>query len=244
MIPMAGLSSRFANAGYSKPKYMLELAGKSLFQHSVGSFLPYCFENHFVFICRDVEGTPEFVRSEAKKLGLKSWELKVLDIETEGQADSVAMGLGMVNSESNLTIFNIDTFRKNLDFRHFEQAEKGVIEVFEGPGNAWSFVKPGPNNQVLMTAEKQRISNLCSTGLYHFPRVDQFLEIVQRAKEPDSDLKAKGEIYVAPLYNALIAMGVEVVYYKVQRNEVAFCGVPDEYVSLQKAVENGLDIFV
>ncbi|EKO3985769.1 capsular biosynthesis protein, partial [Vibrio fluvialis] len=38
MIPMAGMSSRFFKAGYSKPKYMLEAKGKTLFEHSVLSF--------------------------------------------------------------------------------------------------------------------------------------------------------------------------------------------------------------
>ena len=38
VIPMAGLSSRFTKAGYTKPKYMLPLAGKSVFAHSIESF--------------------------------------------------------------------------------------------------------------------------------------------------------------------------------------------------------------
>lgn len=38
IFPMAGLSSRFAKAGYDKPKYMLDLKGNSVFFHAVNSF--------------------------------------------------------------------------------------------------------------------------------------------------------------------------------------------------------------
>lgn len=37
IFPMAGLSSRFAKAGYDKPKYMLDLKGNSVFFHAVNS---------------------------------------------------------------------------------------------------------------------------------------------------------------------------------------------------------------
>ncbi|MBD6989485.1 capsular biosynthesis protein, partial [Vibrio parahaemolyticus] len=41
IIPMAGMSSRFFNAGYDKPKYMLEARGVTLFEHSILSFKKY-----------------------------------------------------------------------------------------------------------------------------------------------------------------------------------------------------------
>lgn len=47
VIPMAGLSRRFAEAGYAQPKYMLPLPGGSVFAHAVGSFREYFDKNHF-----------------------------------------------------------------------------------------------------------------------------------------------------------------------------------------------------
>ncbi|MBC5861770.1 hypothetical protein Cjcuy013_09060, partial [Campylobacter jejuni] len=38
---MAGLSSRFAKAGYNKATYMLDLKGNSVFFHAVNSFKKY-----------------------------------------------------------------------------------------------------------------------------------------------------------------------------------------------------------
>ena len=38
IFPMAGLSSRFANARYTEPKYMVDLNGNSVFAHVINGF--------------------------------------------------------------------------------------------------------------------------------------------------------------------------------------------------------------
>lgn len=69
-------------------------------------------------------------------------------------------------------IFNIDTFRPNfslpttLDFCKID----GYLEVFEANGEQWSFVLADENDNVIKTAEKERILNLCSSGLYYLKK--------------------------------------------------------------------------
>ena len=70
VIPMAGLSSRFFKAGYELPKYMLDLHGRSVFAHALGSFSAYFESETFLIICRDLYGTADFVRSQSETLGL------------------------------------------------------------------------------------------------------------------------------------------------------------------------------
>src|ERR1700712_1024260 len=53
VIPMAGNSRRFTEAGYDRPKFMLMLSGESLFAHSVRSFERYFAEEEFLFIARE-----------------------------------------------------------------------------------------------------------------------------------------------------------------------------------------------
>lgn len=53
IFPMAGLSSRFAKAGYDKPKYMLDLKGNSVFFHAVNSFKKY-FKILNLFLCIEI----------------------------------------------------------------------------------------------------------------------------------------------------------------------------------------------
>ncbi|MGV1717167.1 glycosyltransferase family 2 protein [Vibrio furnissii] len=231
MIPMAGMSSRFFKAGYSKPKYMLEAKGKTLFEHSVLSFEKYFKDELFVFVIRNVYETKKFVIDQVKKLGIKEFKIVCLDVETKGQAETVFLGLDGVDDNESLTIFNIDTFRPEFSYPDLSSKEDGYLEVFQGSGDNWSFVLPENEESTLLveTAEKRPISNLCCTGLYYFNKVSDFKISYNDYLNKPKELWEKGELYVAPLYNFLIKNGKSIHYHKIECDEVIFCGTPDEY---------------
>lgn len=231
VIPMAGMSSRFFKAGYTLPKYQLEAHGKTLFEHAVGSFEHYFDSLPFLFIVRDVLGTPAFVEQMAKKIGIKQYHLVTLENETRGQAETVTEGLKKRNNyQGPITIFNIDTFRPGFVLPENAKDCDGYLEVFQGSGDNWSFVLPENKNttRITETAEKRAISDLCCTGLYHFHNAKDYLEAYQHYLERP-ELWEKGELYVAPLYNHLIQKGKNIHYHQIPREDVIFCGVPDEY---------------
>lgn len=237
VIPMAGLSSRFTKAGYTKPKYMLPLAGKSVFAHSIESFEAYFETRPFVFIARPVAGTEDFIRHEVNALGIKDARIVMLDHETAGQADTVRLGVEKAGIEAAapLTIFNIDTFRENFRFPEapWFQTSDGYLEVFRGEGANWSYVGPlaGADEPLAeRTTEKQPISDLCCDGLYHFARTTDFLEALDQERLTPSS----PELYVAPLYNHLIKKGRKIHYELIKTDAITFCGVPAEYEELIK----------
>mgnify|MGYP000848854876 CR=1 FL=1 len=241
VIPMAGLSSRFTKAGYTKPKYMLPLAGKSVFAHSIESFSAYFGVMPFVFIARPVADTEAFIRKETAKLGIKDVRIIILDHETAGQAETVELGVRKagLSLETPLTIFNIDTFRKNFRFPDepwFKRSD-GYLEVFKGEGANWSYVGPEENSSeplAARTTEKQPISDLCCDGLYHFAHTCDFFDaLAQERLSPSSP-----ELYVAPLYNHLIKEGHKIHYDLVPQDLITFCGVPAEYTALLNAVKD------
>jgi hypothetical protein len=78
--------------------------------------------------------------------------------------------------------------------------------------------------------EKERISELCSNGLYYFASLSTFASALKSYRLKHSGVK--GELYVAPLYNELIECGMLVTYKLVPASEIGFCGVPDEYTAL------------
>ncbi|OEF29480.1 glycosyltransferase family 2 protein [Vibrio rumoiensis] len=232
VIPMAGLSSRFFKAGFNQPKYMLEAHGKSLFDHAVCSFEAYFTTEHFIFIVRDVHQTPRYVQQRCHALGIKNVTIITLNEETRGQAETVYLGLKDIESTSELiTVFNIDTFRPDFQFPEAIDQWDGYLEVFSGQGDNWSFAKPmsSSSTQVIETAEKRAISNLCCTGLYYFKSIVQYKEAYLAYLDLPQEQWEKGELYIAPLYNYLIKNGNKIHYHLIPRNEVIFCGVPDEY---------------
>lgn len=239
VLPMAGLSSRFFRAGYGVPKYMLDLHGAPVFDHALGSFAGLFGQERFLVICRDIADTPAFVRARAAALGLAPdrLDLVVLERETAGQAETLARGLraaGVVGATP-ITIFNIDTFRPG--FAHPDRfdiaAVDGYLEVFTAPGEHWSFVRPLPGtDRVLEVAEKRRISDLCSDGLYHFRSAAAFLELFAEVETRDPTTLQGGEFYVAPLYNAAIARGADIRHVLIPADRIRFCGTPEEYTAL------------
>jgi hypothetical protein len=237
VIPMAGLSKRFSDAGYSQPKYMLPVGHGTVFDHAVGSFAQFFDTLPFLFIVRDVADTPAFVERACSALGIGSASVVTLNAPTAGQAETVALGLRQaeVADDTALTIFNIDTFRPSFTFpaaAWWAQSD-GYLEVFRGSGANWSYVRPSGTQDFVAveTAEKKPISDLCCTGLYHFARAGDFHSAL--AKERAHPVSS--ELYVAPLYNHLIANGLRINYEIIPTESVIFCGVPAEYEALRSA---------
>lgn len=232
IFPMAGVSRRFREAGYPVHKFKLPLGNMALFTRVVAGFSTYFDTLPFLFIYREEEGIAEFLREQCAKLGVKDARFVALDAPTRGQAETVEKGLAgaAVSRNEPITIFNIDTMRPGFRFPDEKvMAAEGYLECFKVPGDNWSFVLPDSpdSGRVIATTEKRRISNLCCTGLYHYARAGLFLDAYTEAR--DTGTMQAGELYVAPLYNRLIADGCTIRYAVVPNEEVILSGTPAEY---------------
>ena len=236
VIPMAGMSRRFTDAGYDRPKYELELHGRTVFSHAVGSFAAYAQRESFLFIVRRDALASDFIARETQRLGLRDVRTIELPVPTLGQADTVRLGLEAANADdaAPLTIFNIDTFRPGFAYpsESWMNVADGYLEVMHGSDPGFSYVLPKDRGseqaRVAQTAEKRVISDLASTGLYWFRRTKDFLRAMQ---EPQS---AAGEIYVAPLFNKLLSEGADIRFKQVPVGDVIFCGTPQQYEALRR----------
>ena len=229
VFPMLGTSRRFFEAGYSSPKYMLPLAGATVFHHVVRSFERYWHEDDFLFICRNDVFELSFVKEALTDLGVSRYRIIPLNGPTMGQAHTVYLGLNVCSptGTEEIFVFNIDTLRPGFLKPSDDLLGDAYLEVFHGEGSHWSFVLPGAENIVLKTTEKDRISDLCSDGLYYFRSKSIFDKSFAYAQAGTS--LVEGEYYIAPLYNHLIDMGFSVKYGIVSTGELFFCGTPKEY---------------
>lgn len=229
VIPMAGLSSRFFKAGFTVPKYMLPLDGQSMFEWSVSSFKQYFETDHFLFILRDVYDTPTFVRQQIEQMGILHYQLVILTNETRGQADTVWLGLQQSTYQDDLIIFNIDSRRHEYTKPVWLAECDGYLEVFKGEGDHWSFAQPINEHsmRVRRTTEKERISDLCSDGLYHFKSRCLFDQAFEDAVKHNKLIR--GELYIAPLYNFLIEADLDIRFDCIHPSQIDFCGTPSEY---------------
>lgn len=241
IIPMAGLSSRFTQAGYVLPKYMLYVRNRSLFNLAVASFEKYFDTCRFVFVARNVFDTKTFIEKECELMGIKDFTVVILPQPTKGQAETVLEGIirADVPDEEPVLIFNIDTFRPGFTFPADMSGWDGYLEVFVGSGKNWSYAKTESDDSTLVveTAEKVEISRYCSTGLYYFSSASSFRTAYAQNLEHPCDGKA--ELYVAPLYNHLIREGKKIHIHVIDRGDVIFSGVPAEYEQILQEAFDG-----
>lgn len=238
IFPMAGLSSRFTDAGYKVPKYELELHGATVFEYAVIGFNRYFADHNFIFAYRGGDEVAKFITEKCLAMSIPEANLKLVQFTevTSGQAETVRLAIKNADIPENeaIVIFNIDTFQSDYVLPDFCSNEKidGYLEVFIAEGEHWSFVGPGAGNSVLRVTEKDRISDYCSSGLYYFRRAADFCRIFNRTLTIDSSDLQGGERYVAPLYNELISEGANIKYQLVGAEELTFCGTPVEYEAL------------
>lgn len=235
-IPMAGRSKRFLDAGYQKPKFMLDAHGRTLFDWAVCSFNGYFASEPFLFICLNDRKIRQFIEERCIALGIENFNVICLDTGTSGQAETCYRGLisTRCNTDQRLLIFNIDTIRFDFRFQNFNAESWGYLECFIGAGDNWSNVISHSSEpfKVLRTSEKLNESELCCTGAYFFSKVKNFLNDYEEfyLNQTSGHLKElETESFVAPIYNNPITKGRVVNYTIINNSDVVFCGTPSEY---------------
>jgi dTDP-glucose pyrophosphorylase len=227
IFTMAGVNKRFTDAGYNTSKYMLPLNGITIFENVLNSFLDIKEMIHtFVFVLPNNKEKIEFVTKVLSKKDISNYKIFTLDSETKGQAETALLGLKKINNSKKILIFNIDTFLINHEIKKVDFNNDNSIPCIITSGDNWSFVKINEKNIAIEVAEKRRISNLCSIGMYIFKNK----EIYQKAyEETYSSKKNQAEEYIAPMYNSMIDFGLKVSVDTLDTKNVIIVGVPSEY---------------
>ncbi|MCU1267786.1 MAG: hypothetical protein JWM21_4104 [Acidobacteria bacterium] len=233
VIPMAGRGSRFVQAGIEVPKPLIDVRGKPMYSWAVDS-LPLSLARRVIFICLDEHLQARDLEADIlKRYGVLNPVILSLNIVTEGQACTVLNARDLIDNDEPLLIYNADTyFRSGLAQVLTETNDHvdGLIGVFQAPGDKWSFARLDEAGRVLETAEKQRISEWATTGLYFFSQGKDF---VRHADEMiAANARVNGEFYVAPLYNRMIAAGAVVRADKA--SEVWVLGTPEDLAHFEE----------
>lgn len=242
IITMAGNSRRFREAGFTQPKYMLDAHGCSLFAWSVWSLRAFWSAGWPVaFVAQAAHGAKAFIAAECHKMGIEGFSVMELDSPTSGQA-ATAQAARIPDPARPILIYNIDTLIEPSVIKlEMWDAASGWIPCFAGMGDGWSFARTDPvTGQVVEVREKQRISQHCSLGLYGFPSFASFDAAVQRYYADPGRLE-RGETYIAPVYNQLVANGVPVTLANIPVEAVHPLGTPDEWARFTARPWSGKD---
>lgn len=228
IITMAGLGSRFREAGYNVPKYMIEAKGKTLFEWSIESLQDYnAYVNKYIFIVRVEDKAENFIRQKCEIYGIVNVEIIEIDYLTDGQATTAMLGINRCNDGESIMIYNIDTYVEAHEMKYADILGDGHIPCFHGEGDHWSFVKLNDNDEVIEVREKVRISDNCTLGAYYFKSAELYKSLYNDYYLDNNHLE-KNEKYIAPLYNYMVSKGMKVTISNIDKNKVHVLGTPEE----------------
>jgi len=210
IIPMAGLGSRFANAGYITHKPLIQVNNKSLIRYAVESLN---ITGEYVFVCRDLGGTyMSDLKIELDQYfdnADSTYNIVIIDHVTTGAAETSLAGMND-NYNGELIITNCDqyldwdseTFLANC--RSFD----GCVLTYDSENLKNSFAK-SINNSVVKMLEKPKgqVDGDALVGVHYWKKAKDFVVSGNQALQ---NFDKKAETYVSETYNYLIRNGSKI----------------------------------
>ena len=210
VIPMAGLGSRFARAGYTLPKPLIPVRGVPMIRLVIANVAPST-PHRFVFVCQRAH-VAEFGLREKLTAWAPGAAVIELDGLTEGAACTVLTAREFIDNDEPLMIANsdqyvdlpIDPYVNAMAARNLD----GLIMTMQADDPKWSFAALDANGMVTRVVEKEVISTHATVGIYNFRRGADFIRGADDMIA--KNLRVNNEFYVAPVYNQLVAEGARI----------------------------------
>lgn len=215
LIPMAGAGSRFISAGYTFPKPLIDINGKSMIQIVVENLN---IEGNYIFIVRK-EHYDKY--SLKYMLDVISPSCKIIQVDhlTEGAVCTTLLAKDYINNNEQLLIANSDQWidYDSSDFMYSVQGDHidGGILTFENTHPKWSYTSVGDDGFIKEVQEKKVISKYATCGIYHWKKGSDYVKYAEQMIQ--KDIRVNNEFYVAPVYNEAIRDGKKFKIYEVTK---------------------------
>ncbi len=228
ILPAAGEGSRFAKAGWRKPKPFIDVLGQPMLSHVIGNVSPKGSQTTVLMRKQHKDEQASAV------LALEAKGVTVIPVErlTEGTAATVLLARRVFDNDRPMIVANSDQI-VHFDVSDFvedcfNRQLDGSILVFRDPemDPKWSFARVGADGLVQEVAEKKPISDLATVGIYLFTRGRDF--VAAAADMMAANERVNGEFYTCPVYNYMIAQGARIGIYEVPGHAMQGLGTPED----------------
>lgn len=219
VVPLAGSSELFLNAGYVYPKPLIEVNGTLMIQWVIEKTANIEEPYQLIFIIKE-EDAQKFHLDNTLKLLSPGCEVIQLKRSTKGGLCSVLMAIDKIDNEDSLLIVNGDQiieedFSNISKFWEQNNADAGVV-TFKSVHPRWSYARI-EEGQVLQTAEKNPISSHAIAGYYYFRSASAFFEgAFQTIK---NNVQLEGNFYISPVMNEYVLKNKKVLNYQIDNNQ-------------------------
>ena len=208
LIPMAGAGSRFADAGYTFPKPLIEVGNKPMIQVVTDNLN---IEAHHIFIVQK-EHYQKYNLETVLKLIKPNCSIVQVEGVTEGAACTTLLAKKLINNDNPLVIANSDQFvewnANEVMYAFSTEGIDGGILTFQSTHPKWSYAKKNDSGFVSEVAEKKPISTNATVGIYYYKKGSDYVKCAEEMIE--KNIRTNNEFYVCPVYNQLIKKGGKV----------------------------------
>ena len=222
---MSGLSSRFAAAGYTIPKFMIEVDGKTVIEHIVEL---YPQDSEFIFIINDEHSKDMELCKYLDELDIDRLTICSVPVHKKGPVYSIEQYQHHIEDDEQV-IVNYCDFSMNFNYEDFEEFVNetqcdGCVVCYTGfhphmlGSDNYAFCKVDEHNKISEIREKEpftdnKMTEFASTGTYYFKKGSYvkkyFKELIEK------DINIKDEYYVSLVHNLLIEDGLTNLVYEV-----------------------------
>ncbi len=239
VIPMAGLGSRFRDAGYRKIKPFIDVLGKPMIERVVDNLrIP---DARYVFVVRR-EHEAEFEAELGPVMQGTPHEVVYIDLVTEGAACTVLHARRLFDNDRPLLVANSDQI-VDIDVAQYvadcdARGLDGSILTFECPEKhtKWSYAALDQAGLVTEVREKVAISTHATVGIYYWTRGKDYVgAAIDMIVNND---RVNGEFYVCPVYNYNVREGSRIGVYDIAPEAMHGTGTPadlDAYIAVIEA---------
>ena len=221
---MSGMSSRFSAAGYTIPKYLIEVDGKLVIEHIVNL---YPKDSHFVFIINEKHKDETDIIDILSNL-VEYKEIVTIPCHKKGPVFSVSEFESLIGDDEEV-IVNYCDFSIYWDYEHFKQFIDnnqcdGCVICYTGfhphmlGSDNYAFCKVDGDNKILEIKEKEpftddKMSEFASAGNYYFRKGSYIKKYFKQLM--NEGININGEYYVSLVYNLLIQDGLKNLVYEI-----------------------------
>ena len=216
IIPMSGMSSRFVAAGYTIPKYLIEVDGKKVIKHIVDL---YPKDSDFVFIINDKHEKETNIVEVLEGIS-ENKEIVTVSRHKKGPVFSVSQFENLIEDDEPVIVnycdfsieWNYEKFKEHVEYTECD----GSVICYTGfhphmlGSDNYAFCRT-EEEKILEVREKQpftddKMSEFASAGNYYFRKGSYVKKYFKQLM--DEDININGEYYVSLIYNLMIRDGL------------------------------------
>ena len=215
LMPIAGLGSRFAKAGYDVPKPLISVFGKPMIQLVIENIN---IKGNYIYIVQKDHYEKYNLECLLNKI-TPNCKIVCINRITEGAACTTLFAKDYINNNNPLLIANSDQYIEwdSVEFiKYLNKNSNGSILTFNCSNDPkLSYVRLDENKNVIEIKEKQPISSKATVGIYYWAQGSEYVKYAESMIRQNK--RTNGEFYVAPVYQEALDDNKTIKIYDVEK---------------------------